>query len=68
MYFVIEKGVHPHGYISDWEKFFETLSEKEDFYSHQIMKDITDADYMHAKRICKDFEIKNDLYVQAIDC
>ena len=22
------------------------------------MEDITDADYMHAKRICKDFEIK----------
>ena len=33
------------------------------------MEDITDADYAHAKRICKDFEIKNlgeyyDLYVQ----
>ena len=23
------------------------------------MKDITDADYMHVKRVCKDFEIKN---------
>ena len=22
------------------------------------MEDITDADYMHAKRVCKDFEIK----------
>ena len=34
------------------------------------MKDIVDADYTHAKRICKDFEIKNlgenhDLYVQS---
>ena len=34
------------------------------------MEDITDADYAHAKRICKDFEIKNvgeyhDLYVQS---
>ena len=33
------------------------------------MEDITDADYEHAKRVCKDFEIKNlgeyhDLYVQ----
>ena len=33
------------------------------------MEDITDADYAHAKRVCKDFEIKNlgeyhDLYVQ----
>ena len=22
------------------------------------MKDITDADYMHAKKVCNDFEIK----------
>ena len=34
------------------------------------MRDITDADYAHVKRVCKDFEIKNlgeyhDLYVQS---
>ena len=34
------------------------------------MEDITDADYAHAKRVCKDFELKNvgeyhDLYVQS---
>ena len=34
------------------------------------MEDITDADYAHAKRDCKDFEIKylgeyHDLYVQS---
>ena len=34
------------------------------------MDDITDADYVHTKRVCKDFEIKNlgeyhDLYVQS---
>ena len=34
------------------------------------MEDITDADYAHAKRVCKDFEIKNlteyhDLYVRS---
>ena len=23
------------------------------------MEDITDADYAHAKRVCKDFEIRN---------
>ena len=41
---------------------------KEGFYSHLNMDDITDADYMHAKRVSKDFEIKtfseyHDLYV-----
>ena len=57
--------------MNDWQKFNETsLSEKEDFYSHLNMKDITDADYAHAKRVCKDLEIKNsgefqDLNVQS---
>ena len=35
------------------------------------MEDITDADYMHGKRICKDFELKNlgkyhDLYLKSV--
>ena len=56
--------------MPDWKKFNETLPEKEDFYSHLNMKDITDADYVHTKGVCKDFEIKNlgeyhDLYVQS---
>ena len=43
---------------------------KFDFYSHLNMEDITDADYAHAKRVCKDFEIKklekyHDLYIQS---
>ena len=41
----------------------------ENFYSHFNMKAITDADYKHAKRVCKEFKIKNlgeynDFYVQ----
>ena len=57
--------------MDDWEKFNETsLLEKEDFYSHLNMEDNTDADYAHAKRVCKDSEIKNsgkyhDLYVKS---
>ena len=56
--------------MDDWEKFNETpLPEKEHFYSHLNMEDITDADFVHAKRLCKDFEIKHlrehDLYVQS---
>ena len=46
--------------MNDWEKFNEaTLPEKEKFYSNLNIEDITDADYMNAKRVCKDFEIKN---------
>ena len=40
------------------------------FYSHLNTEDITDADYPHAKKVSKDFEIKNlgeyyHLYVQS---
>ena len=47
-----------------------SLPEKEDFYSHLNMEDITDANYAHTKRVFKEFEIKNlgeyhDLYVQS---
>ena len=58
----MEKGVYPYGYMYDWEKFNETSLPK-------TKMQITDADYTHAKRICKDFEIKDlgeyhDLHVQ----
>ena len=65
------KGVYSYKYMDDWEKFSETtLPEKVDFYSHLNMEDITDVDYAQAKRVCKDFEIKNlgeyhDLDVQS---
>ena len=46
--------------MNDWEKFNETsLLEKEDFYSHLNMEDITDADYAPAKRVCKDMQNEN---------
>ena len=42
---------------------------KRNLYRHLNIEDITDADYAHAKRDCKDFEIRNlgehDLYVQS---
>ena len=42
--------------MDDWEKSNETsLSGKEASYSHLNSEDITDADYVHAKRVCKDF-------------
>ena len=57
--------------MDGWEKFNETtLHEKEEFYSNLNMEDITDEDYMHGKRVCNDFEIKNlgeyhDLYLKS---
>ena len=40
--------------MEDWETFNETLSpEKEDFYSHLNVEDITGADYAHAKKFVK---------------
>ena len=47
-------------YMNYWGKFNETLlPDKEDFHSHLNMEDLNDANYAHAKRACKDFEIKN---------
>ena len=58
---LLRKDVYPYEYMDDWEKFKETsLPENEDFYSHLNMDaDITDADYKHTKRVCKDFKIKS---------
>ena len=57
--------------MDDWEQLkWISLPEKQHFYSHLNIKDITDADYTHAKRVSKEFEVKNvgeyrDLYVQS---
>ena len=57
---MLRKGVYPYEYMDDLQKFNEiSLSKKEDFYSHLNMEDITDADYTHTKRVCKNFKIKN---------
>ena len=57
-FFLLRKGIYPYKCMDNWEKFNETsLLEKEEFYSNLNMEDIKDADYMQAKRVCK--EIKN---------
>ena len=66
LFYYCKKGVYPYEYMDDWENFNEkSLSEKEDLN----MKDITDRNYAHTKRVFKDFEIQNlgeyhDLYAQ----
>ena len=46
-----------------------SLPGKENFYSNFKIEDITDVDYMHGKRVCKDYIIKfleyDDLHVQS---
>ena len=45
---LLQKGVYSYKYMDDWEKFNEiSLPEKEDFYSHLNMEDITETDYVH---------------------
>ena len=50
---LLAKGVYLYQYMDDWEKLNKTsLPEKEGFYSHLNMEDVTDADYAHVKRVC----------------
>ena len=67
---LLPKRVSLYKYMDNWDKFNETsLPENKQFYSHLNKQDITDADQAHAKKVCKDFEIKklgeyHHLYVQ----
>ena len=67
---LLRKCVYPYEDMDDWENFNKaSLPEKEGFYSHLNMEDVTDADYVLAERVCKEFETKNfgkfhDIYVQ----
>ena len=55
--------------MDSWERFDETpLPDKEAFYSSLSVKDITDIDHRHTKRVFKNLNNKNlgdyhDLYV-----
>ena len=65
------KSDYPYEYIDIWKGFDETsLPDKEAFYSGLNMKDITDVDHRHAKRVFKKLDNKNlcdyhDFYVQS---
>ena len=66
---MLQEGVYPYEYMNDCEKFNGiSLIEKEDFYSHLNMEDITDVDYTHAKRVCKDSEIKQLRIISWLAC
>ena len=69
---LIKKGIYPYEWeMSKWEKFKETkLLPKEVFYSKLNMVGVSEEDYEHARKVWKEFEIKNlgkyhDLYLKA---
>ena len=51
------KGVYPYEYMSSWDKFKESLSPIEAFYSKLNMNKISEDDYQHAQHIWKEFGI-----------
>ena len=67
---LLRKGVYPYEYMNSWERLNETSLLDKAFYSSLNMKNITDVDYRHAKRVFKNLNNKNlgdyhDLYVQS---
>ena len=68
---LLRKGIYPYEYIDSWERFNETtLPNKKAFYSKLYLEDITDEDYIHARKVFEELKLKNlgkyhDLYVQS---
>ena len=66
---LLRKGVYPYEHMDSWEKFEEaTLPYKKDFDNKLNLRDISDYDYEHVKKVWDVFGIKNvgayhDLYV-----
>ena len=67
---LLRKGVYPYEYMDNWERFDETIPDKESFYSSLNMENISDIDYRHGNNVFKKFKLKSlgeyhDLYVQS---
>ena len=69
-FLLLRKGIYPYEYIDSRERFNDnTIPLKEPFYSKFNLKNITNKDYEHVKKVFEVFEIKHldeyhDLYVQ----
>ena len=70
--FFIKKRVDTYEYMESWERFNKkSLPGKKEFQSGLNLKDITNVDYRHVKRVFKYFDNKYlgdyyDLHVQVI--
>ena len=57
---LVRKGIYPHEYMTEWNRFEETkLPPKEAFYSKLNMVGVSSENYEHARKVWKEFEIKN---------
>ena len=67
---LIRKGIYPYEYMDSWDRFKESnLPPASSFYSKLSMSGVSDGDYAHARKVWRDFGIKNmgeyhDLYLQ----
>ena len=67
---LIRKGIYPYEYMTNWDKFKETkLPPREAFYSKLNMAGVREEDYEHARRVWKEFGLKDlgeyhDLYLK----
>ena len=66
---LIGKGVYPYEYMDSWDKFNRSLPSIDKFYSNLNTSRISDGDYEHARKVWKEFGIKNmgeyhDLYLR----
>ena len=56
---LLKKGIYPYEYMDSTDKRNETtLPSIEKFYSKLQLKNITDDEYNHAKKVWEHFEIK----------
>ena len=66
-----EKGVYPYDYMDSFNKFKdEVLPDKKNFYSLLTDENISDNDYIHAKKVWNTLQLKNmgeyhDLYLKS---
>lgn len=67
---MIRKGVYPYDFMDSFNKFYEKLPSKEEFYSQLNDQHISEEDYQHAKTVWEVFNLKNmgqfhDLYLKS---
>ena len=64
---LLRKGVYPYDHTNEWERFKEiALPKKEKLYNQLNIEDITEVDYVHAKRVYKNFR-KTGLEIYELD-